>query len=47
VCQLGPSEQSQKRLFVSITHVDMPRSHSLFAAVAAYQTHRVKKLKKL
>ena len=33
-------------LVVSLTHVRVPRSMSLAAAVADYQKHRVKKLKK-
>jgi len=33
-------------LVVSLTHVRVPRSMPLAAAVAAYQKHRMKKLKK-
>ena len=35
-----------KQLFISLTHVRMPRTMPLAAAVADYQKHRVKKLKK-
>jgi hypothetical protein len=45
VCHMVPSEDD-KALVVSLTQVRVPRSMPLAAEVAAYQKHRVKKLKK-
>jgi hypothetical protein len=45
VCHLAPSDGGAA-LFVSLTHVRVPRSLPFAAAVLQYQKHRVKKLKK-
>jgi hypothetical protein len=45
VCHIVPPEK-REALVVSLTHVQLPRSMPLAAAVADYQKHRVKKLKK-
>ena len=45
VCHLVPLGEKQA-LFISLTHVRVPRSMPLAQAVADYQKHRVKKLKK-
>ena len=45
VCHLAASEAGAV-LVVSLTHVLVPRSMPLAAAVVQYQKHRVKKLKK-
>ena len=45
MCHLVQPE-GERRLVVSLTHIDVPRSMSLARAVDAYQKHRVKKLKK-
>ena len=45
VCHLVPLDEKQA-LFISLTHVRVPRSMPLAQAVADYQKHRVKKLKK-
>ena len=45
VCHIVPLDEKQA-LFISLTHVRMPRSMPLARAVADYQKHRVKKLKK-
>jgi metal-responsive CopG/Arc/MetJ family transcriptional regulator len=46
MCHLSRSEETGRALVVSLTHVRMPRSMPLTAAVVDYQKHRVKKLKK-
>lgn len=46
VCHLSPSAETRQALVVSLTHVRVPCSMPLSAAVASYQKHRVKKLKK-
>ena len=46
VCHLSRSEETGRALVVSLTHVRVPRSMSLAAAVLEYQKHRMKKLKK-
>jgi len=46
VCHLARSEETGRALVVSLTHVRVPRSMPLAAAVLDYQKHRVKKLKK-
>ena len=46
VCHLSRSEETGRALVVSLTHVRVPRTMPLAAAVLAYQEHRVKKLKK-
>jgi hypothetical protein len=46
MCHLSRSEETGRALVVSLTHVRMPRSMPLAAAVVDYQKHRVKKLKK-
>src|SRR6516162_6978591 len=43
VCHIVPLDK-QEALFISLTHVRMPRTMPLAAAVADYQKHRVKKL---
>ena len=45
LCHIAPPDQ-QRALFISLTHVRMPRTMPLAAAVIDYQKHRVKKLKK-
>jgi hypothetical protein len=45
VCHIVPPDK-REALVVSLTHVQVPRSMSLAGAVADYQRHRVKKLKK-
>jgi len=45
VLHLAPSDGGAV-LFVSLTHVRVPRSMPFAAAVLQYQKHRVKKLKK-
>ena len=45
VCHIVPPDERQA-LFISLTHVRMPRKTPLAAAVIDYQKHRVKKLKK-
>jgi len=46
VCHVVPPEKRDALVVVSLTHVRVPRSMPLAAAVADYQKHRVKKLKK-
>ena len=46
ICHLARSEETGRALVVSLTHVSVPRSMPLAAAVVDYQMHRVKKLKK-
>ena len=46
VCHLSPFAETGQALVVSLTHVRVSRSMPLSAAVASYQRHRVKKLKK-
>jgi hypothetical protein len=46
VCHLSRPEETGRALFVSLTHVRVPRSMPLAPAVLAYQKHRAKKLKK-
>ena len=46
MCHLSRSEETGRALVVSLTHVRVPRSMPLAAAVLDYQKHRVKKLKK-
>jgi hypothetical protein len=46
MCHMARSEKTGRALFVSLTHVRVPRSMPLARAVADYQKHRVKKLKK-
>jgi hypothetical protein len=45
VCHIAPPEK-QEALVVSLTHLHVTRTMPLAAAVADYQKHRVKKLKK-
>jgi hypothetical protein len=45
VCHIVPLDKKEA-LFISITHVRMPRIVPLAAAVVDYQKHRVKKLRK-
>src|SRR5260370_30693383 len=45
VCHIVPLDK-QEALFISLTHVRMPRTAPLATAVIDYQKHRVKKLKK-
>jgi hypothetical protein len=45
VCHIVPRDERQA-LFISLTHVRMPRKMPLAAAVVDYQKHRVKKLRK-
>jgi hypothetical protein len=46
VCHMLSSEEGGGALVVSLTQVHVPRSLPFAAAVADYQKHRVKKLKK-
>jgi len=46
ICHLTRSEETGRALVVSLTHVRVPRSMPLAAAVINYQKHRVKKLQK-
>jgi hypothetical protein len=46
VCHVLPSKEGGGALVVSLTQVHVPRSLPFAAAVADYQKHRVKKLKK-
>jgi hypothetical protein len=46
VCHMLPSEEGEGALVVSLTQVHVQRSWPFAAAVADYQKHRVKKLKK-
>jgi hypothetical protein len=45
LCHIVPPNK-QQALFISLTHVRMPRTMALATAVVDYQRHRVKKLKK-
>jgi predicted mannosyl-3-phosphoglycerate phosphatase (HAD superfamily) len=45
MCHIVPPE-SEGAIIISLTHVRVPRSMPLAAAVLSYQKHRVKKLKK-
>ena len=45
VCHLAPVGDAGA-LFISLTHVRVPRSMPLASAIQSYQKHRVKKLKK-
>jgi hypothetical protein len=45
LCHIVPPDE-QRALFISLTHIRMPRTMPLAAAVIDYQKHRVKKLKK-
>jgi hypothetical protein len=45
ICHIVPPD-AQHALFISLTHVRMPRTTALATAVIDYQRHRVKKLKK-
>jgi len=46
MCHLSRSDETGRALVVSLTHVRVPRTMPLAAAVVDYQKHRVKKLKK-
>ena len=46
MCHMSRSEKTGRALVVSLTYVRVPRSMPLEQAVADYQKHRVKKLKK-
>lgn len=45
ICHIVPLDK-REALFISLTHVRIPRTMPLAAAVAEYQKHRVRKLKK-
>jgi hypothetical protein len=45
LCHITPPNE-QRALFISLTHVRIPRNIPFAAAVIDYQRHRVKKLKK-
>jgi hypothetical protein len=45
VCRIVPPEK-QEVLVVSVTQLHVPRAMPLASAIADYQKHRVKKLKK-
>ena len=45
ICHIVPWDE-QHALFISLTHVRMPRKMPLAAAVVDYQKHRVKKMRK-
>jgi hypothetical protein len=46
MCHMSRSEETGRALVVSLTYVRVPRSMPLARAVADYQKHRLKKLKK-
>lgn len=46
MCHLSRSDETGQALVVSLTHLLVPRTMPLAAAVADYQRHRVKKIKK-
>jgi hypothetical protein len=46
MCHLSHLGETGRALIASLTHVSVPRSMPLAAAVLSYQKHRVKKLKK-
>lgn len=46
VCHMLPFQEGGGALVVSLTQVHVPRPFPFAVAVAAYQKHRVKKLKK-
>src|ERR1019366_9604166 len=46
MCHLARPEETGRALVVSLTYVRVPRSMPLARAVADYQKHRVKKIKK-
>ena len=46
MCHMLPCQEDTGALVVSLTHVCVPRALPFAAAVAHYQKHRVKKLKK-
>ena len=46
MCHMSRSEETGRALVISLTHVRVLRSMPLAEAVADYQRHRVKKLKK-
>jgi hypothetical protein len=45
VCHIVPEGKSEA-LIMSLTHVRVPRTNPLAAAIIDYQKHRIKKLKK-
>ena len=45
VCHIVPEGKSEA-LIMSLTHVRVPRTNRLAAAIIDYQKHRIKKLKK-
>ena len=45
VCHIVPPDD-RRALFISLTHIRMPRTMPLAAAIIDYQKHRMKKLKK-
>jgi hypothetical protein len=45
VCHIVPPD-GREALIVSLTHLRVPRSMPLATAIAAYQKHRIKKLKR-
>jgi hypothetical protein len=46
LCHMARSEETGRALVVSLTYVRVPRSMPLARAVADYQKHRVKKLRR-
>lgn len=46
MCHMARPQETGRALVVSLTYVRVPRSMPLARAVADYQKHRVKKLKK-
>ena len=46
LCHLSRSDETGSALVVSLTHLRVPRSNPLAAAVVDYQKHRLKKIKK-
>ena len=46
MCHMSRSDETGKALVVSLTHIQVLRSMPLARAVADYQKHRVKKLKR-
>jgi hypothetical protein len=46
MCHLSRPDEAGQALVVSLTHLRVPRTMPLAAAVADYQKHRVKKIRK-
>ena len=46
MCHMARSDRTGRALFISLTYVQVPRSMALARAIADYQKHRLKKLRK-